>query len=123
MLGWVRIGEFRMRWVLAIVALWRSSQDENQQVDNILFTVPKGWKRVDREGVRSLVPVHLDKDRTVGIFMCMGEEPTLAFRPWFDKNWETVCKEQNVEKILSERAVESTQAFGAAQGLAMTAAL
>jgi hypothetical protein len=109
-----------MRSVLALLALLALPQDETQQVDNIYFRIPKGWKRFDQGTLRALVPAEVAQGRAVGIYLATGVEPAVPFREWFDKAWESVRKEQDVTKILQERDVEKVQVFGAG-GLAKTA--
>jgi hypothetical protein len=102
-----------MRAVLALVALLAPPQTETQQVENINFRIPKGWKRFDPGTLRTLVPSEVAKGRVVGIYIGTGVEPAVPFRQWFDKAWESVHQEQDVAKILKEGELEKVQGFGA----------
>jgi len=98
-----------MRWIFPLIALLVPLQDDEQQVDNVYFKLPAGWKRADQGDLRVLVPGDISKDRVAALYICLGEELKGEFREWFDGAWERLKKEQRVKKVLEEQDVQKIE--------------
>ena len=78
------------------------------QVGNILFVVPKGWKRADKGKSVLLTPSDLAAGEACVLILLPGEAAKGAFRDWFDKTLKADLKDG--DKVVAGGEVKAIRA-------------
>lgn len=86
-----------------------AAQDDLQQVDNVLFKVPPGWKLVIEGDEAALMPKELSKDCVAMILLVKGEPSGKTAREFSDAWWgrlktELKVKEAKESDVIEDRA-------------------
>jgi hypothetical protein len=83
--------------IFAVGAILGAQESQpDTQVGDLLFKMPPGWSRVQKQNVTALIPPGLPPGKTAYLALFPAAELKSGLREWFDAEWATISKDYRV---------------------------